>query len=343
MTAATCAFYACTSDSPDLASPEDYQEMKFVASEVSRSVVSGINYEGSSFAIFGDMKYSGDSPAEIFNNVEVKYDGSTWNYAGTQYWLPRHEYSFVALYPYQSEPVSSEPVYDDIVYNNSKLSFKYSLPLSDDQSADENKKVTEPSKLADILVANHRRMYAEDASKLTAPVSLNFFHILSRIDFRLKNDNFSDALRVTKIELEGVDRTGDFSITPASLPSGAQTQTNDYNCDWTDVSDRGTLTANIDAYVPRNGDVSLFADDEALLMIPQPDNKDVIVNITYTIINDGKDDKEATLTVPTPIGGWKMGYIYTYAIKVERKTISFTVDVADWKDGIEKDIMVPRK
>ncbi|MDE7379032.1 MAG: fimbrillin family protein [Paraprevotella sp.] len=343
MTAATCAFYACTSDSPDLVSPEDYHEMRFVAADVSRSIVSGINYAGSCFALFGDMKHSGDSPVEIFHNTEVKYDGSAWNYAGTQYWFPNHEHSFVALYPYpdQSDPISSDSVYNDLVYRNSKLSFKYSLPLSDNQSTDQNKKGIDPSKLTDIIVATHRRMYYEGSSNLSAPVSLKFFHILSMIDFRLKNDNFADALRVTKIELEEIDRTGAFSITPASLSSGAQTS--DYNCYWTDISNRGTVTANIDAYISRNEDLSIFADDEALLMIPQPDNKGVIVKITYTIINDNKDDKEVTLIVETPIGGWEMGKRYIYAVNVEERYITFTVTVVDWKDGTENDYMVPRK
>ena len=324
---------SCVSDSPEASDETHGAELQF-AGELTRSVTTNINTEGSRFSLFGEKKFQGESSVGghivIFDNTPVTYRGSGWTYGEPEYWFPQHEYSFVAVHP---GAVFSESG-ADARYSDATLSFSYTLPVS------EGDEVNIPD-LADLVVAAHRRMYRESTSS-AAPVKLNFFHILSRIDFRLKNDNVADILKVTKIELEGADRTGAFSITPAPILSSG-TQTDDYNCYWAGISNRGTVTANIDADISRNEEISLFADDEAMFMIPQPDNKGVIVKISYTIVNAGKDDKEVTLTVDTPIGGWEMGKKYIYTVNVQERYITFTVNVADWKDGTENDLKVPRK
>lgn len=328
-----CLISSCVSDSPGERDETSGSELQFAAGELTRAVTTNINTEGSKFSLFGEKKFQGESashsPIVIFNNTPVTYSGEGWTYGEPEYWFPQHEYSFVAVHPVSVLSKSG------VEYSNSSLSFSYTMPLS------ESEEVNIPD-LADIIVSTHRRMYKESISSSAAPVRLNFFHVMSRINFQLTNEGAADMVRVKKIELEGVNKTGTFSITPASLLSGG-IQTDDYDCSWTGLSNIGNVTANLDAEVPKNEERSLFSDDKALFMIPQPDNNSVIIKISYTLCNANKDDKEVTLTAETPIGGWEPGKIYTYIVSVKKQNITFKVTVVDWKDGTENDLKVPRK
>lgn len=164
---------------------------------------------------------------------------------------------------------------------------------------------------------------------------------MSRIDFQVKNDKAADILKVTRIKLERINKTGTFRIAPAPISSGSD-RTDDYifSCD---ISNNGTLTANILAEIPENKTGSLFPDDNALFMIPQPDNKEIIMEITYEQWDDGEKFEEHTLTAETPIGGWEQGKIYTYGITIKEMTkeIYVTVSVKDWQSGGTPGITVP--
>lgn len=333
-----CLISSCVSDSPEERGETQGAELQFAAGELTRAVTTNINTEGSKFSLFGEKKFQGEiashSSIVIFNNTLVTYSGDGWTYGEPEYWFPQHEYSFVAVHPVS---VLSKSGADASQYSNSSLSFSYTMPLS------ESDEVNIPD-LADIIVSTHRRMYKESISSSVAPVRLNFFHVMSRVNFQLANEGAADMVRVNKIELEGVNKTGTFSITPASLLSGS-VQTDDYDCSWTGLSNIGNVTANLDAEVPKNEEYSLFPDDKALFMIPQPDNNGVIMKISYTLCNANNNDKEVTLTAETPIGGWEPGKIYTYIVSVQKQSITFNfnVEVEDWKYGDEKDVTVPRK
>lgn len=318
--------FSCTSDELGEEDIAQGSEVQFATSDISRaSVTTETDVTGSTFAVYGDMKFmkeANPTPVVIFNNTEVKYSSyDGWKYDGQkQYWFPNHEHSFIAMHPAGTGSPS---------YSNSTLSFTYTLP---DHYAD----------TPDILMATHRRMYKDEASSPATPVRLSFFHILSRVNFMLKDDKAADIVRVTKIELEGVNHTGTFTITPAPLLSGSG-QTDDYTLFWTGISNKGTLTANISVDVPENKTCPLFPDNNALFVIPQPDNQGVIMKITYTLIDAGTKDEELTLTAETPIGGWETGKVYTYSMTVSEitKEIYLTVSVKDWQTANYPDITVP--
>lgn len=193
------------------------------------------------------------------------------------------------------------------------------------------------------MVATHRRKMPEDNPSYSAdPVRLGFAHIMSRVDFRVKNDKAADILKVTRIKLEEINKTGAFKIAPAPVLSGSD-RTDDYISSWTDVSNKDVFIANINVEIPENRTGSLFPDNNALLMIPQPDNKEIIMEITYEQWDDGKMFDGHTLTAMTPIGGWESGKVYTYTITIEEMTreIYVTVSVKDWQSGGTSDITVP--
>lgn len=148
-----------------------------------------------------------------------------------------------------------------------------------------------------------------------------------------------------KIELEGINRTASVAIAPAPLSSGGD-RTDDCNLSWTGISDKGTVTAAIDVDIPDQEERPLFPDDNALFMIPQPDNKDVITRITYELYDNGKKDAEDyTLIAQTPIGGWQPGKMYTYSLTVTslQKPVKMSVSISEWRFGADNDVTVPRK
>lgn len=321
---AACLVVSCTADTSDDETVKRGAGLSFEVSELTRaSVTTGLD----KFSVYGDMQIK-DTRTIIFDKTEVvrNHANGKWNYAGpTQYWFPQHVYSFVAIAPVSAFEAGNGPQ-----YSNSAISFTYTLP--------DNFKSTH-----DLLVATHRRMYKDNRGSSSAlPVKFGFFHILSRINFNVKSVEVADILRVTKIELKGINRTGTFTVVPAPLLSGSE-QTDDYNSSWTGISNKGNLTANILVDIPENESRSLFPDDNALFMIPQPDNKDVITEITYELWDDGEKFEEHTLTAKTPIGGWEPGKVYTYSIAINAitKEIYVTVSVKDWQTPNPTGITVP--
>ncbi len=334
-----CVTSSCASDQPDNAEGKGV-ELSFTTCGASRaSVMSDINTKGARFAVCGDMIEAGPGNSDrkrivIFSNTEVEYDGSKWSYGETRYWFPGHEYSFVAIHP--ATLISGDG--GDSQYSNSTLSFRYRIPTSDGE-------LIKREELADIIAATHRRKYNDNGNLSTTPVRLNFFHTMSRINFLLNYEGQADKVTITKIELEGVAKTATFALVPAPLSAGG-IQTDDYSLSWNGISDRGTLITDINADVSNGETQQLCPDNDALFMIPQPDNNGIIMRISY-IYGCGDDPEEQTLTAQTPIGGWEAGKIYSYSIALniveEDVNMNFNVNVTDWKEGASTDISVPRK
>lgn len=321
---ATCLMASCSDDVPDFVDDGNGCELTFEVADQSRaSVTADLNFNNSQFAIYGNMKFKDYDPTVIFDKTIVKYNSGRWRYDNTQYWFPQHEHSFIAIHPVDATGVS------DATYSDSRLSFTYTLP--------------DDFKLAsDLLAATHRRAYEENMLSRAQPVTFRFWHIMSRVNFTVKNQDAADNIRVTKIVLEGINKKGTFSIVPASLSSGSQL-TDDYIYSWTDISNKSNLTANIQVDIPENEERPLFPDDNALLMVPQPNNNSVIMHITYTLTDAGIDDETLTLTAQEPIGGWKPGMIYNYTIAIEETTkeIYLTVSVKGWQTPAANGVTVP--
>lgn len=313
---------SCSSQDPAEEDLGTGKEVTFVVSEQSRaSVTSNINYAGSKFAIYGDMQHKDIPKTVTFDNTIVTYSDNKWVYTGTQYWFPRYEHSFIAQHPADAAGIS------DKEYSDSRLSFNYTLP--DDYKA-----------AGDLAVATHRRFV--DPKVEAAPIALTFCHIMSRVNIEFTNEGAADLVTVNEIKLEGVNKTGSFTIIPAPYSEESK-QTDDYDYSWSGISNPGTITAsNINIEVPKDETRILFPNDNALFMVPQPDNKDVTIKITYTLSNANDEDKEATLTTQ-PVGGWEPGKRYKYIVSVKKHTITFEVIVEEWKDGTEDDLLVPRK
>lgn len=312
---------ACTSDDPEDDEAAQNTEMQFAISGVSRTSVTtkkDINTIGSRFAIYGEKMFQGQNdfhgPLVIFNNTEIELTKNGWNYGERQYWMPNHEYSFVTIYP----TTDSIKYFSNIEYSNSRLSFSYSIPLSEGNTA-----VKED--YSDIIYATHRRLFETDASgysKDDGIIRLQFDHLLSLLDItpavvdplmytgddesRLDPDpNFNDQIiknefiQFRKVEFYGFKTKADFSVTPAPLNTAKRTDDNDVTIDVDYSLPYANMTiefteetaqhiVNSDPNNVKN--YSIFAENDALIMLPHTLAPDAKMHMTYTVNTDTPED-----------------------------------------------------
>lgn len=319
-------FSSCTSGAPDDEPTSQSAELQFATAEPSRSpAVSTLNYSGAEFSIYGDMKLGGAASSAknvvIFNGIPVTYNDSKWTYTNTQYWFPGHEHSFVAVYPATPTGASNTS------YVDNSLSFDFALPAS---YAD----------TPDLLFATHRRMYDTGA---TQAVVLRFNHALSRVNFVVKCDGAGEKVIVNEVKLKGLGKSATLAVTPASLTTGKQTD--DYDLSWSGTQNNETLTAGIEVEIADGNELPLFPDTNALFVIPQPDNKGIALEISYTVYFTNGKSEDRTVAAESSIGGWEPGKVYTYslAFTADDEPIKINVSVNDWKVGSTDNVSVPRK
>lgn len=306
-------------------------EMSFDVSEQTRAAVST---DISEFAVYGDMKFPADdttSPVVVFNNTKVEYTGDSWTYSGVQYWFPKHEHSFVAVHPLSVLETANNPQ-----YLNSKLSFSYTIPTSDDDN------VANMNDVSDIIVATHRRLYNFDDHNSTTV--FRFGHIMSLLNFAPALDDNGmkrdDYIEFHKLEFSGVNTKARFDILPASRLSNKQTD--DMMVDVTG-QEAGNLVIEFATPVKVMNDARntcLFADSDAIIMLPQGFAADSVSEIVfYYTINEDQSMKE--VSIPLNNQKWEFGKSYVYKFKIERSRLTLDkCEISPWNVVKGADITV---
>lgn len=94
--AALLSLGACTSEVTDGGLPEGgTAPIAFRTPEVTKAVKDAFT-SGDAFSVWGGY---GGSVNNVFDGEAVTYDGSTWSYVGTRYWIADKTYDFYAVYP----------------------------------------------------------------------------------------------------------------------------------------------------------------------------------------------------------------------------------------------------
>ncbi|MDE6499003.1 MAG: fimbrillin family protein [Muribaculaceae bacterium] len=328
LAAAAGALQACSADAPDISPAEKKQEMKFAPAEVSRATTSSVNYVGSKFAIFADMKHSAGNHVKVFHNVEVEYDGAAWFYDGKQYWIPEYEHSFVAIHP--SHALLNA---DGLQYSASRLSFAYSIPTTDGTNID-------LSRNHDLLAATHRRMYTEGAA---AAVTLKFGHLMSLVNIAPAfSDNLmtaDDYILIRKLEFSGVCTKADIEITPAQRLSNTQTDDIEFSITGHTAGKPEIVFSEPFKVMNKAAGASIFADSDAVIMFPQAFREDSEAKIIFHFtVND--DSSVRTLSMPLNGRTWESGKSYLYRATIERTGLNIeSCEITPWND-IRGDITV---
>ncbi|MDE6304698.1 MAG: fimbrillin family protein, partial [Paramuribaculum sp.] len=312
---------SCTSeaDMPDYATGV---EMTFdvATATVSRASVNTgtTSLKNQSFKLFGDLNTAKvyingeyfEGIRRIFNGTEVKYTGTSCNYGTTQYWLMGQEYWFVALFPYSPRGVS------DMTYDDSKLSFTYSLP------SDLNNAV-------DLLAATDRRKFHFGISNTT--VSFKFQHLLSQInieaalneDLMYEDDDEYEAsdpdYRDEFIEFHRVDICGSktaatFTVAPAATLSSNPATNGTIEKTLIDNATASKLSKTFTTAKKLTNNkqfVSFFSNTDALLIMPQQFASDSEAKMVFTYTINGNTERERQIELPLAGYNWEAGKTYT--------------------------------
>lgn len=302
---------SCNTDTCDDIEPAAGVELSFNVSGVSRADNPA---PFTRFFVYGDIRSltSGASNAVIlFNGTNVEYANGSWDYEGTQYWIPKREHSFVAVTPISVLGAANSPRYSD-----SQLSFDYTMPLGDDN-------LLTPGDVVDILGSTHRRYYDDNiATKAVEDkITFTFSHLMTKINFAPAFDDTSLAadayILFHDMEFSGVDTKARFEILPAARLSN--NQTNDMVIDITSA-EKGKFVIKFTTPVKVENNathVSLFTDNNAIRTLPQEFSAASDAKITFSYTISGEDTVRQ-VSIPLNNQKWLSGNSYAYRFTLER-------------------------
>lgn len=288
------------------------------------------------FDVFGYKWNSASDKATVFDGVDVKYDGTNWNYSPLRFWDNNYaNYTFFAAYP--KDQLTTAPAQTGLFVSN-ELTYNGSNEV--------------------LLVAQKKDVakaaYGND-------VQLKFKHVGSLVDIKVKkhSDIESAKVEVTSIALSGIKTTGTFTVSEYdgdNNPVGTWAPTSTVNAEnaasaATPYKNASTVTLAKNAGVGTANAEDLLSN---LVLMPQVLAKDggPQITISYKIIT-GEGATEDTITFtdksfffgefdksdPDPtdkdntdprISAWEPGVHYTYYITINANAITFTASIDTW-------------
>lgn len=265
---------------------------------------------------FHELEDGSWAAANYMYNVEIEKDatdGSWRNIAKKYFWPSEGSLTFACYSPYEFDGSVSAS------YSEGVSITGFVAPIDVDKQID--------LMAADLIT---------DKKNTVAPVPVTFRHLLSQIKFRAQsNFNYTastnvSAITIDKLVLHGLSTKADYSTTDGTRETGT----------WSNRSQAAD-------YVVIDSPVTLVIDGttsvevgKPILPIPQDasgykwgQNSDIdAVEIVYTIEFDNGSTSTDTKYFST-VQEWKVGYIYTYNIRVGLNEITFDPTVEDWETG----------
>ncbi len=299
------------------------------------------------FAVYG-YKLKGSDTTVIFKNetedgkenynVVSTTDGSNWTYTPKRFWDQKADsYTFYAVSP-------------AAIGNDSTAT------VNAETGAITSAAITFSGENNDILVAKEttfaKAAYA-GATPLSA-VAMNFNHIASLVDFKVKkhDDLDSATVSITGFSLSNIKNKGTFRVASydSNLPVTKWTTADDV-ASFTYENDTDTLTTS---KYPTNIKATKAAASKlisGLVAMPQTFDTTAVscqkATISYTIKYDASTTNTySDVTVPLHlfdtvedkenkadyVAKWEPGKHYTFYITINDRAIEFTADITDWTE-----------
>lgn len=257
----------------------------------------------------------------------VTYNSNgSFTYEPLQSWQKNLKYAFFAWYPTTLVANGGDDAYEGSPY------ITYTLPDGVDSTARQS--------MVDVLTACRIDYTKRDG--LTVPLKMK--HRLAALDIKAKSLITGRALKDTYSEFDSVavDAAVVVDVTSLSLTlKGIYTSVN-IPLDDTDDSQQMVATDPVlnktytgfaaDNDVTAGDPVSLVGNDELLMLIPQDDDIEVSVNVSYTVECSGKT-KAFTYETSATINGLEGG-VYHYLLLTFTKSGLFVQanKAVTWKD-----------
>lgn len=323
------ALTGCVKTESEVAVKSDSNRIVFdnpVVSSVTRALIPDAVYPTTeSFSVFAQHENGGQSTLYM-SDVKASYDAgsNSWIPEGSYYWPKQGTLSFAAYSPAEAKGNVFTSVTWDAASGFVISGF----------NAETNNDAT---KLYDLMYSD----YAEDKTKEDQEadnpdyygVQLKFNHALSALIFKAQTqEDYANAtIKITKIEVLNPVANGNLTTVNGN-PSTAS---------WTPGTEAASMsvTGIADAALTTTS----TPQGNAMLMIPQTFDADVMVKITYTMqMNSGEPVTQTyeialnklteTGTATTTHADWKMATRYTYNIIIGLDEIHFAPTVEPWED-----------
>ena len=252
-----------------------------------------------SFKVYGTATGTGSlagNTVQIFNGANVtrgnKVNGEAWDCDATaQYWLPNVEYNFAAIVDGEAAATTTLP-------------------------ATINHTVADGEANKDLLYATATVTTNANAApsgvNTNGVVAFNFSHLLSKIQFKIKNET-NQTYRVTSIAVTGVAEDGAYAVS-----------TNTWTKSGNDTTNLTFGTATV------AGGATVAASETRQIL---PVAQDLAVTITYEVL-DGNSNVVGTLTKSGTISQTFVGNtVYVVTATLTGTAIDFSLGtVGGWSD-----------
>lgn len=296
-------FASCHQDEPVNPTPE---ECPIQFGDVqTRAAVSDIQDNG--FGVWAFISNSLQTNFTLMDNVKVQYNEGAWKYSPVVYWIDDTRFSFVATYPYDAAGTD----------------FKF-----DSENTVITLGVSETPSEVDYLMATHEANTGDENFDFSAPVPLQFQHMLSNVSLNIWRDGAkhqNDQMRIRKVTLSNIRKGGTYSSSTKTW-----TPTNDkLNLSYETSDDMVSDSDNIGAVIVKD-DGTLEAGGSTpskpfsdMLLIPQTldASNSISLKIQYELKrNNAASWEKAELETVLPNITWEAGRRYTYNIVLSSVT-----------------------
>lgn len=292
---------------------------------VTRAATDGTSIQTSGFGVLasrtsGDGDWTSSATPNFLYNQKVTYSNSNWTYTPTKYWPTNSDkISFWAYAPYAE--------------NNANISLS-------NVSATGAPKVTitlpttpNPADLDFVAACAMNKTYSGTTN---GSVAFTLKHEMTRAAFKIEAaSNFPSGatLKMTKVELSGTKLYSSaiytFPTTDDRIGTWARTDGN---------SNTITLTEDVDQ---NNQSGYLY-----LIPVESLGDREISVEVSYTVTLPGDAPVSKTTTVYIPAGGLKQGksYLYTFTYDIEDSgsgfhPISFSATVTPWDSDTTENLV----
>ena len=363
--AAAALFAACSSNDvfKEIESQDTLIGFDTYAQKATRSENSGESYSlnlkdhHNQFKVWG---YKNTSVTAVFSNEDVTYNttSSKWEYTNNRYWdKAATTYAFYAYAPASSDAFTFNGVSGVSTQNAGYFTIGTAYTKAGKNASPKNSDSpisvwpTAAGNDVDLMIAAPAILTGSDLSTAKAGnVTLNFIHILSRLNITVKTTSAfvgegKDKVKVTNITVGKMNTAGTFdeSTTLASgvLEGGT-------NARWTPSSVNNysydmTYTATTDAnYVVEALIIPQTAGVEAIELDGSTTETEPYIAISYSVYNSTEttpEDFVAYYNLATLFGkngtqtlAFNEGWQNTLNITIEPGLISFDAKVAAWDD-----------
>ena len=285
---------------------------------VTRAATDGTSIQTSGFGVLAS-RTSGDwtssATPNFLYNQKVTYSNSNWTYTPTKYWPTNTDkISFWAYAPYDDSNITFSGV-------SEQGAPTATVTLPNDADLD--------------FVADCAMNKTYQTSSGNVEFSLN--HVMTRAAFKIVGQNLPEntKLKITSIKLSG---TKLYSSATYTFPTSDSNTGGSWG---SQLSTNNTITLT--------QDISEGTNSNYLYLIPVESlgDRDISVEVSYTVTLPGDAPVSKTPTVYIPAGGLKQGksYLYTFTYDIREDSgsdfhpISFSATVTSWDSDTTENLV----